>query len=341
VSRLSPPTHDHLHIPKHELTALDYLEDNQYRKNIIKHGWDLEPAPFNADWQEQLPQTKSCPWCSEQHPYNFDTNQCPTRLERLRVMRPTGPQGPTPEPAPFPKAAAYPPIHRDELSSPTAVERGQAHAVSPEEFQQLAAEGHAKHRAMAENTAPTTGMDQNWDALKEHSWNEVQKPWGGATIDSHTGVPVQGNTNAYALTVKEPGYETHSIPIGSDRATFHAAMDQAKQKFQPLLERQQHHLGVFRDDDKGTVDFDPTIVTPNLRDVHTIGAYTRAVGGAYNFQNGNGYWPPYVDPQMSPPNPQQQQTDWGPDQQVQASWTPIVCKVCRGRSYSACPGCYK
>jgi hypothetical protein len=120
------PTHDHIHVEDRqgEFTAVDYLEDNQYRRNTLPKSADWfavsvistweeetaagvpdEPAPFlspeEAAWN--TPATKRCPWCHLEHPYNFDTNQCPTRLERLRNagdptrVAPTGPD----EPAPF------------------------------------------------------------------------------------------------------------------------------------------------------------------------------------------------------------------------------------------------
>lgn len=67
-----------------------------------------EPAPLmsDADWQEyeqirNQVDTRECPWCHSQHPYNFDTNQCPERLERVRQMQTGEPQGAF-EPAPFP-----------------------------------------------------------------------------------------------------------------------------------------------------------------------------------------------------------------------------------------------
>src|ERR1700747_3621580 len=102
MSRLSPPTHDHLHVPNHEPTALDYLEDNEYRRNIMKHGWDIDskfvPAPFVPNTSEE--HSYPCPWCDNKHSASFDTNECPRRKELLR-QRPRRPRGPLPEPAPF------------------------------------------------------------------------------------------------------------------------------------------------------------------------------------------------------------------------------------------------
>jgi len=147
---------------------------------------------------------------------------------------------------------------------------------------------------MAANSSPTTGLDSKLAKLKEETYAEVQSEWGGATIDSHTGEPLPQGANKFAITVKDPGNDTVSIPIGATREQFDAAMDQAIEAFRPVLEREGHHLGVFRDDDVGRIDFDPVVVLDNRADVDTIGAASRSIGGAYNFSDGNGYWPPHV-----------------------------------------------
>lgn len=179
----------------------------------------------------------------------------------------------------------------------TAAEaRGDSKPVSAEEFQRLASIGQAKYDKMKENTSSIDGLDdpENWDSLKKATYQEVQAEWGGATIDAHTGKALPQGANKWAMTVKDPGMETHSIKIGVSEDEFDAAMDAAREKFRSVLERQDHYLGVFRDDDVGRIDFDPVMVVDNLSDVHTIGAATRNIGGAYNFADGNGYWPPHV-----------------------------------------------
>jgi hypothetical protein len=92
---------------KHEQRTRNKIEkgnnDEVVAVKQIKEAVYDEPAPFNADWV--APETKSCPWCLDQHPYEFDTNQCPTRLERLRNLYPPRdpslPPLPPDEPAPF------------------------------------------------------------------------------------------------------------------------------------------------------------------------------------------------------------------------------------------------
>lgn len=189
------------------------------------------------------------------------------------------------------KNAIFPEIKASEA-------RGDSRPVSREEFQKLAREGQVKLDGMAQRSKPATGLDENWDTLKADSFAEVQNEWGGATINAHTGKALPQGADQYALTVKDKGVDTMSIPIGASKVEFDAAMDAAKERFRPILEREGHHLGVFRDDDVGRIDFDPVLVTPNLSDVHSIGAATRAIGGAYNFKDGNGYWPPHHDPNL-------------------------------------------
>lgn len=83
------PTHDHLHAEDRqgEFTAVDYLEDNSYRRNTLPKTSDWEPAPFHEDWQAVTQTDKPCPWCAQGHPGSFDTNRCPERLERIRQMQ--------------------------------------------------------------------------------------------------------------------------------------------------------------------------------------------------------------------------------------------------------------
>lgn len=173
--------------------------------------------------------------------------------------------------------------------------RGDSRPVSAEEFQRLAKIGQSQLDTFKRNASPIKGLDDNLDKLKADTHKEVQQEWGGATIDSHTGKALPQGANKYAITVKDQGVETVSVKIGASKEEFDAAMDTAVERFRPILEREGHHLGVFRDDDVGRIDFDPVIVVNNRADVDTIGAASRSIGGAYNFNDGNGYWPPHVE----------------------------------------------
>lgn len=172
--------------------------------------------------------------------------------------------------------------------------RGNSRAVSSEEFQRLAAIGQEQIDELAADTQPI-GLDENWDSIQQQAFDASQESWGGATIEARTGEFLASDADRYALTVKEPGMETVTVPEGASADEFNTAMTEARDKFRPILERRDHYLGVFHDDDLNRIDFDPVTVVDSLDKVETIGAATRAVGGAYNFADGNGYWPPHVD----------------------------------------------
>lgn len=172
--------------------------------------------------------------------------------------------------------------------------RGDSRPVSAEEFQRLARVGQSQLDQFAKNKSPHTGLDQNWDAIKVESYAEVTKSWGGATIDAHTGKTLPQGENKYAITVKS-GLETVSVSETASKQEFDAAMNQAKSQFSSILQRESHYLGVFHDDDAGRIDIDPVLVVSKSKDVETIGAASHAVGGAYNFRDGLGYWPPHID----------------------------------------------
>lgn len=172
--------------------------------------------------------------------------------------------------------------------------RGDSRPVSRAEFQRLAHVGQAQLDKFASDSTPHAGLDQHWAKIKSESYAEVIKPWGGATIDAHTGKALPQGANAYAITVKGIGSKTVSVHENATEAEFNAAMDKAKSQFSKILQRQEHHLGVFHDDENHRIDIDPVLVVTKRSDVDTIGAASHAIGGAYNFSDGNGYWPPHV-----------------------------------------------
>ena len=173
--------------------------------------------------------------------------------------------------------------------------RGNSRAVSMDEFQDLASEGRRMMEDLDANKSPIDLKGKALADLKASTFAEVQKSWGGATIDSHTGKPLQSNADAYAISVKPADMETISIPEGADRPTFDRAMDRARQRFEDVLESQKSYLGVFHDDDNNRIDFDPVTVVDSPHEVEAIGTWTHAIGGAYHFKSGDGYFPPHVD----------------------------------------------
>lgn len=167
--------------------------------------------------------------------------------------------------------------------------------VSTEEFLAHAKRGAAKVAKMkAGRTAPTALVGNQWDQTVYSAWHATRKPWGGITVDAHTGKHVSPTADAYALTVRDPGTDSVHVDPEASREEFERAMKTARKRFAKILSRPGSHLGVFRDEDTNSIDIDPVLVTPSLDDVHDIGAYTHAVGGAYHFKSGDGYWPPHV-----------------------------------------------
>lgn len=178
------------------------------------------------------------------------------------------------------------PIHASEA-------RGNSRAVTHAEFQRIAGEGQAYLQHLAASAPGTRGMDRHWDDIKGSAYEASQEPWGGVTVNAHTGRALSTRANAYAVTAKHPGQETVSVPLGASHEEFGAAMDRAREQY-PQLAHKGHHLGVFRDEDEKRIDIDPVVVVRRKEHAEQIGAATRNIGGAYHFRSGNGYFPPHV-----------------------------------------------
>ncbi len=196
----------------------------------------------------------------------------------------------------------YVPTNHDNMASPTnkaitADEaRGNSRPVSQDEFNQLAATGDAKLAAIQADSRPTTALNDpaQFQAVKDSAFAEVQKPWGGQTIDPQTGA-VQDFKDGYSLTIKPTGTQSVSVPEGASKDEFDKAMDTAVTKFSDQLQGAQTSLGVFHDDDLNRIDIDPVVHVASTSDVESIGAATHAIGGAYEHATGDGYFPPHVE----------------------------------------------
>lgn len=172
--------------------------------------------------------------------------------------------------------------------------RGSSRAVPAEEFYQLASQGKDMLAQMRDSKSAITGLTAKWQQIQAEAWKEVQKPWGGMTVDAHTGRALPDGADRYALSVKPPGIDTISVPEGAGEAAFMAAMDEALVRFRVLLEHKGAYLGIFHDDDNHRIDIDPVIVVGSTHEVEAIGAYTHNIGGAYHFKTGNGHFPPHI-----------------------------------------------
>jgi hypothetical protein len=196
----------------------------------------------------------------------------------------------------------FPAITEDEA-------RGNSRPVSHDEFQKLAQSGQ-RYVQGTERKKSTAGLDQHWQTIKDRAFDLTREPWGGMTVNAHTGTAIGDTANdvaaktaaargegfgtdRYGITFKQPGQESVSVPPEAGKPEFHAAMDQARQRF-PQIANRGGHLGVFHDADQGRIDIDPVLVVRTPDQVEKVGAYTHAVGGAYHFKSGNGYFPPHV-----------------------------------------------
>lgn len=191
------------------------------------------------------------------------------------------------------RGAQFAPIRKSDLSTTDA---RRSPEVSHEEFQARAARGQRLYSGMSSASKPVEGtpFDQHFDRITERARKASAEPWGGVTINAHSGRSVPQGADKFALTVRPPGHPGISVPANADPDTFRQAMHTARHAYGDVLARKGHHLGVFHDADKGTIDIDPVAIVKKQRDAEDIGAYTHATGGAYHFKSGDGYWPPHV-----------------------------------------------
>lgn len=173
--------------------------------------------------------------------------------------------------------------------------RGNSEPVSSSQFQSMASRGAAKVNRFAATPSGAKGLDRNWESIKDSAHAEVQKSWGGSTFNARSGRPARpSRTDKFSVSTKEPGQSSVSMPENVSREQFGAHMDEARQRFSSQLNMRRGHLGVFHDDEEHRIDIDPSVVVRRQKSSDQIGAHTRAIGGAYNFKNGNGYFPPHV-----------------------------------------------
>lgn len=189
-------------------------------------------------------------------------------------------------------ADAYAPDGLTLITSDEA--RGNSRPVTETEFRALAEIGRTKLAQRAAFYVPPTGLWYRWQSIKDHAYQATREPWGGATYSAHTGRPVDTTADLYAITIKPPAVPSVSIHPSAGVVTFSDAMDLARTRFARQLEIVGGHLGVFHDEDLDMIDIDPVLIVPTLTDVETIGAFTHAIGGAYHFASGDGFWPPHV-----------------------------------------------
>jgi hypothetical protein len=114
-----------------------------------------------------------------------------------------------------------------------------------DEYQHLAALGNRWIDIAKRDASPATGLDEHWDKIRADAFREVQKPWGGATIDAHTGVPVKHNADVYARA----SVTTCTPSRCPRRPAMSSARDGSGPRAVPPGAEPQPHLGVFHDDE--------------------------------------------------------------------------------------------
>ena len=184
------------------------------------------------------------------------------------------------------------PIYASDLSTKDA---RRSPEVSEAEFHTYAQRGKAKYDQLATQRTGAMALEgPRFKRLIDEAYDATRSEWGGVTVDAHTGEHVKVDADAYALSIRKQGVDSVTVDPAATREDFEAKMDEARTKFAYELTFPGAHLGVFHDADLKRIDIDPVLVTPSLEDVHDIGAHTRAVGGAYHFKSGDGFWPPHV-----------------------------------------------
>jgi hypothetical protein len=166
------------------------------------------------------------------------------------------------------------------------------------EFQASAARGEdIVNNAIANGSPPVNLMTgPNIQAAVD----AAQQEWGGVTIDAHGGGVVSQASqppDPLSVSMRDEGQGSvivSAAAVAADPGALMAAMQQAQTQFADQLSAQSAALGMFRDMESGTVQFDPVLVVQGVSTARDVGAYTQATGGAFRMSDGNGYWPGHV-----------------------------------------------
>lgn len=120
------------------------------------------------------------------------------------------------------------------------------------------------------------------------AYHATRESWGGATLDLTKGDVLNVSTG-YAVSTGAQ----HSELSHDDAACLRRFADQVITMARKVPRGQL--LGIFHDDDKGTVDFDTVYYTCNRTHAYAVAAAGHATGGIYDFATGDGVWPFYLD----------------------------------------------
>lgn len=203
----------------------------------------------------------------------------------------------------------FTPIRRGDLPDLPTVHKD-SRAVSPAEFQTAAQRGQAHLNRLAAKGQSTSALSDPTSRthVADTAFAATREEWGGGTYSPATGKSVNFRSPAkFAVTVRDPADPGISIPNVANREQFGNAMDEAHKRYAGQLARGSHYLGIFHDPTKqvgghtGAIDFDPVAVVggkggfeKGRQQAKEVMSATHALGGAYHFASGDGFWPDHV-----------------------------------------------
>ena len=203
----------------------------------------------------------------------------------------------------------FKPIRKTDLPDLPTVHKD-SQAVSPGEFQASAQRGQAHLNRMAARGQSTAAISSpaGRASLADRAFAATREEWGGGTYSPASGRPVNFRSpSAFALTVRDPEDKGISVPNTVNREQFGSALEQAHAQYADKLARGSHYLGIFHDPTKklpsghtGAIDIDPVAVVKGKSFEHgrqqakDMMSATHALGGAYHFASGDGFWPNHV-----------------------------------------------
>jgi len=120
-------------------------------------------------------------------------------------------------------------------------------------------------------------------AVRQIAFKRSRASWGGATISVASNQFVPSDATGYVFATGP----TIEIPEDAGYTEFCEAFAKLEANY-PDAE----YFGVFHDNRKGTVDFNPVMFVRTRAEVDA--AYADGVempGGAYELHTGRGYWP--------------------------------------------------
>ncbi len=121
--------------------------------------------------------------------------------------------------------------------------------------------------------------------------DSIKKEWGGTSFNLRNNKPHDGKKGFAGGVI--PNEQTIRIPIADALVPrkLASALTQARTKFKDYLGRPDHYLGVFRDDKKGTVTIEPTIILKTKSQAEALATHLKSDGGVYDYSTGDGVFP--------------------------------------------------